>query len=58
MDAKIIHAKVRTEPTTAVLAVSPSRDDDGATYRCVVWNRAMPEGEQLDGTIELNVSCK
>ncbi|XP_012265796.1 hemicentin-1 isoform X3 [Athalia rosae] len=37
-------------------AVTPSKEDDRANYRCVVWNRAMPKGQTLDATVTLNVN--
>ncbi|XP_055386183.1 hemicentin-1-like [Condylostylus longicornis] len=42
--------------TTSTLSVTPRREDDGARYKCVVWNRAMPEGEKLETTVTLNVN--
>ncbi|XP_072939303.1 B-cell receptor CD22 [Epargyreus clarus] len=56
MEASLVHGRTRAEPSVATLALVPSRDDDGATFRCVVWNRAMPEGQQLDATVDLSVN--
>uniref|UniRef100_A0A1B0DIH7 Uncharacterized protein n=1 Tax=Phlebotomus papatasi TaxID=29031 RepID=A0A1B0DIH7_PHLPP len=42
--------------TSSTLIVTPRRDDDGVTYRCVVWNRAMPEGQRLETTVTLSVN--
>ncbi|XP_055680977.1 hemicentin-2-like isoform X1 [Lutzomyia longipalpis] len=42
--------------TTSTLIVTPRRDDDGVTYRCVVWNRAMPDGQRLETTVTLSVN--
>ena len=58
MEAEIIAGKTRAEPTVALLTLEPRRDDDGATFRCVVRNRAMREGQQLEATVELSVNCK
>lgn len=44
--------------TSAVLQVAPSREDDGAVYRCVVWNRAMAEGTKFETRTTLSVNCK
>lgn len=44
--------------TSAVLQVTPSREDDGAVYRCVVWNRAMPESTKFETRTTLSVNCK
>lgn len=38
--------------------MTPKREDDGAKYRCVVHNRAMPEGQRLETTVTLNVNCE
>ncbi|XP_062545555.1 hemicentin-1-like isoform X2 [Armigeres subalbatus] len=42
--------------TTSTLSVLPRREDDGAKYRCVVWNRAMPEGHRLETIVTLSVN--
>ncbi|XP_025207397.1 hemicentin-2 isoform X2 [Melanaphis sacchari] len=42
--------------TSAVLQVTPSREDDGAVYRCVVWNRAMVEGTKFETRTTLSVN--
>lgn len=44
--------------TTSTLSITPRREDDGAKFRCVVWNRAMAEGQRLDTTVTLSVNCK
>lgn len=44
--------------TSAILQVTPSREDDGAVYRCVVWNRAMAEGIKFETRTTLSVNCK
>ena len=44
--------------TVSTLTVTPKREDDGVRYRCVVWNRAMPEGMRLETTVTLSVNCK
>lgn len=44
--------------TVSTLTVTPKREDDGVRYRCVVWNRAMPEGLRLETTVTLSVNCK
>lgn len=44
--------------TSAVLQVTPSREDDGAVYRCVVWNRAMVEGTKFETRTTLSVNCE
>jgi len=44
--------------TSAVLQVTPSREDDGAVYRCMVWNRAMAESTKFETRTTLSVNCK
>lgn len=44
--------------TMAVLSLSPSKEDDGAVFRCVVWNRAMPDNSKMDSSVSLSVNCK
>ncbi|XP_013183075.2 hemicentin-2 [Amyelois transitella] len=56
LEAVITHARSRDEPTVATLPVSPRKEDDGAIFRCVVYNRAMPKGQQLDATLQLSVN--
>ncbi|XP_043801693.1 hemicentin-2 isoform X3 [Apis laboriosa] len=38
------------------LTVEPKKEDDRATFRCVVRNRAMREGETLNATVTLDVN--
>ncbi|XP_012271352.1 contactin-5 isoform X2 [Orussus abietinus] len=38
------------------LAIVPRKEDDQATFRCVVRNRAMPKGQTLNATVALDVS--
>ncbi|CAH0692935.1 unnamed protein product, partial [Chilo suppressalis] len=56
LEAAMVHGKTRAEASTATLTLMPIREDDGATFRCVVWNRAMPENSQLDATVDLSVN--
>lgn len=44
--------------TNATLQILPRRADDGAKYKCVVRNRAMPEGHSLETSVALNVNCE
>ncbi|CAH4037827.1 unnamed protein product [Pieris brassicae] len=56
LEASVINGRTRVQPSVAILTLAPSREDDGATFRCVVWNRAMPEGQRLDTTVDLSVN--
>lgn len=53
-----IGANNKESITSAVLQVTPNREDDGAVYRCVVWNRAMVEGTKFETRTTLSVNCK
>jgi CD80-like C2-set immunoglobulin domain len=44
--------------TTSTLTITPTKEDDGARYRCVVFNRAMKDGEKYETTVTLSVNCK
>jgi hypothetical protein len=44
--------------TTSILTITPTKEDDGARYRCVVYNRAMKEGEKYEATVTLSVNCE
>uniref|UniRef100_A0A182YIJ5 Ig-like domain-containing protein n=1 Tax=Anopheles stephensi TaxID=30069 RepID=A0A182YIJ5_ANOST len=42
--------------TSSTLSIVPRREDDGAKFRCVVWNRAMSEKDKLETTVTLSVN--
>lgn len=44
--------------TTSVLTINPGKDDDGAEYRCVIWNRALTDSEKMEASVTLSVNCK
>lgn len=58
LQAPISRGGSKDRQTTSTLSITPQKDDDGAKYRCVVWNRAMPDGQRLETTVTLNVNCK
>lgn len=58
LQAPVNRGGSKDRQTTSTLSITPQREDDGAKYRCVVWNRAMPEGQPLETTVTLNVNCK
>lgn len=58
LEAALKNGGSRDQPTVATLSVTPAREDDGAVFRCVVWNRAMPEGSKLETTVALSVNCE
>lgn len=58
LQAPITKGGSKDHRTTSTLSVTPKREDDGAKFRCVVWNRAMPEGQRLETTVTLSVNCE
>jgi len=44
------------EPSTATLTLNATRADDGAVFRCQVWNRALPGNTKLEAVVTLNVN--
>ena len=58
LDATIIRGKNKDEPTKSILSITPTRKDDGASYRCTVWNRALRQQQNLHSDTKLFVNCK
>uniref|UniRef100_A0A8D8W7X6 Hemicentin-1 n=1 Tax=Cacopsylla melanoneura TaxID=428564 RepID=A0A8D8W7X6_9HEMI len=56
LDSSIKVGTDKDATISAVLSYNPSRTDDGAVFRCVVWNRAMPEGAKLEAKTTLSVN--
>lgn len=48
----------RTVATVSTLVVRPLKEDDGAEYRCVAWNRAMDPADKKEASVSLAVNCK
>lgn len=46
--------------TRSTLALTPTRDDDEANFRCLVWNRAMDgtDVKRLETSVTLSVNCE
>jgi hypothetical protein len=44
--------------TTSTLTITPTKEDDGARFRCVVFNRAMKDGEKYETVVTLSVNCE
>lgn len=58
LQAIVNRGGTKDHQTTSTLTITPSKDDDGARYRCVVFNRAMKDGEKYETTVTLSVNCK
>ena len=44
--------------TSSHLALLPGKEDDGSSYRCTVWNRAMGQRQRLETATRLHVKCE
>ena len=58
LEATLMKGKNKDEPTKSVLTVMPTKETDGSTYRCTVWNRALRQRQKLETSTRLNVNCK
>lgn len=58
LEAALKNGGSRDQSTTATLSIVPTKEDDGAVFRCEVWNRALPEEKKLISTVALSVNCK
>uniref|UniRef100_A0A1A9UGT2 Ig-like domain-containing protein n=1 Tax=Glossina austeni TaxID=7395 RepID=A0A1A9UGT2_GLOAU len=56
LQSYILKGGSKNHYTNATLQILPRRIDDGAKYKCVVWNRAMTEGQNLETMVALNSS--
>ena len=48
----------RNVATLSTLVLQPQKEDDGAEYRCVAWNRALDANDKKETTVALTVNCK
>ena len=48
----------KDSPTVSVLSIMPTKENDGSTYRCSVWNRALGQRQKLEGITKIDVNCK
>ena len=58
MEALYIPGRSRAEATSAVLTIVPKKEDDNSSYRCTVWNRAIPETRIMEASTSIDVNCK
>jgi hypothetical protein len=58
LDATILRGENRDEPTRSVLNLMPTKTDDGASFRCTVWNRALKQQNSLETETKIYVNCK
>ena len=57
LDATVVKGKNKDVPTKSILSITPTRKDDGASYRCTVWNRALGQKQKLHTDTKLFVNC-
>ena len=58
MEALYIPGSSRTQASSAVLTLVPRKEDDDASYRCTVWNRALGQRQKLETRASLTVNCE
>ena len=58
LDAPVKAGGSRSVATTATLTLQPQKEDDGAEYRCVAWNRALDANDKKEANVVLTVNCK
>lgn len=58
LDSILKKGNGKYNPTSAIVSVTPQKDDDGTRYRCVVWNRAIQDDKKLESSVALNVNCE
>lgn len=52
--------KSKDVPTSSILTIDPTMEDDLSTYKCVIWNRAVREidNREYEKDVLLEVNCK
>ena len=58
LDATILRGENKDEPTRSILNVMPTKNDDEASFRCTVWNRALRQEHSLEAGTKVFVNCK
>ena len=58
LDAQLIRGENRDEPTVSILTMTPTKEDDGSSYRCTAWNRALGQSQEKEASTILSVNCK
>lgn len=58
LDAQLSKGKNKDEATTSTLMINPTKEVDGSTYRCTVWNRALSQRQKLEASTKVYVNCK
>ena len=42
----------------SVLSIVPSKENDGSTYRCTIWNRALGQSRKFEASTDIFVNCE
>ena len=58
LDATILRGENKDEPTRSILNVVPTKNDDAASFRCTVWNRALRQEHSLEAGTKVFVNCE
>ena len=58
LEANVIKGANKDEPTKAVLSIVPTKQNDGSSYRCTVWNRALGQRQKFEAKTQIFVNCK
>ena len=58
LDARVVKGANKDVATTSTLTIRPTKENDGAVYRCTVWNRALLVDQKLETSTKINVNCE
>ena len=58
LDTQVIPGINKDIPTRSILSIIPSKEDDGTSYRCTVWNRALGKRQKYEAFTKIYVNCK
>ena len=57
LDATMLLKGLNMDLSSSTLSIVPTKEDDGAIFRCTVWNRAMGQRQKLEASTRLHVKC-
>ena len=58
LEATVLQEGSNMDLSTSILSILPAKEDDGAVFRCTVWNRAMGQRQKLEATTRLHIKCE
>lgn len=56
LDATLVQGRTKDDPTQSILSIMPTKEDDGTSFRCTVWNRALGEGNKMESKTAIFVN--